>query len=252
MPPPDLAGVATLDQPLGRVLPDRLQQAVARVAVGPAGHQHQRLVHQPRQQIERPELVGAICEDPRRDLERPAADEHRQHAQQPLLLGGELVVAPLDRRLQRLLPRQRGLAAGQQPEAIVQLAANLLDREQLHAGGRELQRQRDAVEPAADVGDRLGVVVGQREVRRDRCARSMNSCTAWEAATACVSRASGGGAASERTANSRSPSTPRPSRLVARTRRLAAGLEEVVDEAATAASRCSQLSRTSSSRRPAT
>ena len=62
------------------------------------------------------------------------------------------VVAPVDQRAQRLLARQRGaVAAGQQPEAIVQALGDLLDRQRAHARRGELDRERNAVEPPADV-----------------------------------------------------------------------------------------------------
>jgi sugar lactone lactonase YvrE len=50
--PPDDGGRAAVDQAPGPILTDRFQQRVARVAIGPAGHEHQRLVHQPREQVE--------------------------------------------------------------------------------------------------------------------------------------------------------------------------------------------------------
>ena len=78
---------------------------------------------------------------------------------------GQQVVAPVERRPQRLLARQRRpAAAGQQPEAVVQPGGDLLDRQRRHPRRRQLERQRDAVQPPADLRHR-------RRVRR-RSARS--------------------------------------------------------------------------------
>ena len=78
---------------------------------------------------------------------------------------GQQVVAPVDQRAQRLLARQRGAAAaGQQPEAVVQPRGDLLRRKHLDARGRQLDRQRDAVQPVADLRDGGRIGVRQREV----------------------------------------------------------------------------------------
>ena len=97
---------------------------------------------------------------------RPGED--RQQLEQPLLGGVQQLVAPLDRRPERLLPlRQVAGAAAERLEAARQAVPQRLGREEVEAGGRELDRQRQPVEPAADVGHGGGVVVGQAEVGPD-------------------------------------------------------------------------------------
>ena len=71
---------------------------------------------------------------------------------------------------------------------------------------RQLDRQRQPVQPVADLGDRRRVLVGDREIGLYRLARSMNKATA----SYCVNRASAGsrvgsGSASGGTAYSVSP-----------------------------------------------
>ena len=75
-----------------------------------------------------------------------------------------MVVAPLDRREQRLLPRHRGLAAArQQPEPVVEPGADFLHRKHFHAGCGQLDSQRNAVQSSADLGHGITAVVSQRE-----------------------------------------------------------------------------------------
>ena len=94
-----------------------------------------------------------------------AVGEDRQPLEHPLLGGFEQRVAPFDRRPEGLLAlgHVAGRAA-EELEAAAEPVAQRLRREQAEAGGRELDRERQAVEPAADLGDRRGVVVGHVEV----------------------------------------------------------------------------------------
>ena len=63
------------------------------------------------------------------------------------------------------MPRQVAIAAHQQAKTLVEQAHDLVDRKHRNSRGRELQRQRDAVEPDADRGDRAGTLLLQVEVR---------------------------------------------------------------------------------------
>ena len=72
-------------------------------------------------------------------LQREAAGEDGQAAEEHALLAGEQVVAPLDRGAQRLLARaRRAAAAGEDVEAVVQARRDLVER----------QRRRRAPRPA--------------------------------------------------------------------------------------------------------
>ena len=75
-------------------------------------------------------------------------------------------MAPVDRRAQRLQPRQRAaLPAGQQVEAVGELSGDALDRQDAHARGGQLDGERDAIEVLADLGDAGSVVACDHEVR---------------------------------------------------------------------------------------
>ena len=95
-----------------------------------------------------------------------AAGEHRQPFEDALLVVEEQLVAPVDDGAQRLLAGQRGARpAGQQAEPIVEPSGDLRERERPGAGGGQLDGERQPVEPGADVGDHLVVVVGELERR---------------------------------------------------------------------------------------
>ena len=98
-----------------------------------------------------------------------AADARAERPERRLLGRGEQVVAPGERRLHRLLPgRPAPRAAGQQPEGVSEPGGDLVDLEHAQPRGRELDRQRDAVQPGADLRHRRRVRRGQRELRVDR------------------------------------------------------------------------------------
>ena len=81
----------------------------------------------------------------------------------------EQAVAPVDQRVQGLLPRQcRAAAAGEQTEALIESAGELLYGQNLQPRHGQLDRQRNSVEPLADRSDRRGIVVGQGEFVPER------------------------------------------------------------------------------------
>ncbi len=104
------------DQPVTRVLSNRLQQVVARRAA--AVDHHERASDQATQRVERVErrvaagrgLIGKPGNLGRR-LERAPSGEHGEAPEQPPLVVGEQVPAPVDQRLEGLLPRQAPSAA---------------------------------------------------------------------------------------------------------------------------------------------
>ena len=65
------------------------------------------------------------------------------------------------------MPRVGARAAGQQAEAVVEPVADLLGGKQFEERRGQLERQRNAVEPAADFGDRRRVVRADGELGRD-------------------------------------------------------------------------------------
>ncbi len=113
-------------------------------------------------------------------LQVEAADEDAQPREQPPLGWSQQVIAPGQRRPQRLLAGRQIAPTGRQHRQSLREPGQQLGRgEQIDAGGRQLDRQRQAVQPGADTGDRRDVVGRQREI--DFCAeraRATNNSTA--------------------------------------------------------------------------
>ena len=104
-------------------------------------------------------------------LQVPAAREHRYPREKSTLRLVEQVVAPRDGAPERLLAaRQVARAAGEHVEARLQTAEQRLRAEELDPRRGELDRERKAIDPLTDPGDRRRVFVGDREVvfGRDR------------------------------------------------------------------------------------
>ena len=78
-------------------------------------------------------------------------------------------MAPVDQRAQRLLSRERGaVSSGQQAEAVIQARRDPFDRYCTNARRGKLDRERNAVEVAADVGYRATVPRVELERRQHR------------------------------------------------------------------------------------
>jgi len=76
----------------------------------------------------------------------------------------EQVIAPVQRRLERLLAyRHRGWSSHQQPEAVDEARQHLLERHVSEACGGKLQSQRDSVQAAAQLGHGRCILVGQQQ-----------------------------------------------------------------------------------------
>ena len=156
MPPAGALELAGRVELLERVLADRLEHPEARLAVG--------VLAQPQQQAlldERVEVFEGVARavrvaDGRGRLEPEAADEDGQAPEQRLLPLEQQVVAPGDRVAQRPLALVGVLgAAGQQGQPLVEPAQERLRRERAHPRRGQLDRERQAVEPAADLRDGL-------------------------------------------------------------------------------------------------
>ncbi len=148
-------------QALGRVLADGVEQAKA-----PAGDADERLVDQPREQVD--DLAtrdGAAGAHLLGGLQREAAREDGQAAEEHALLAGEQVVAPLDGGAQGLLAgARRAAAAGEDVEAVAQSRRDLVERQRRHARRGQLDGQRHAIQAPADLLDRRLVLLGRAEV----------------------------------------------------------------------------------------
>ena len=98
-------------------------------------------------------------------VERRAAGEDGERAED---VRGRLVeeaVAPVDRRAQRALALGKiRRAPREQRQALAEPLGRALGPEHAHSRRGELDREREPVERAADPGDRVGVRIGQLEV----------------------------------------------------------------------------------------
>ena len=96
-------------------------------------------------------------------LERGAADEDAE-AREERLAACRRAGCSSSRSRRGACPA--AAAAGEEREPLLlEAREDLLRRQQLDARGRELDRERDALEPAADLRDRLEVLVGELEAR---------------------------------------------------------------------------------------
>ena len=151
------------DQLLASILPQRLEQAIACFAAGRL-HDHEGLVDQRGEQIEH--VVGAECLD---RIEGKGPREYGKPAEQGGLGLVEEGVAPVDRLAQRAVAGHGGPGRrGQDFERLVQPRRDLVGGQDAHARGRQLDGERNAVQPPADLAHRLGVRVIECERRRDR------------------------------------------------------------------------------------
>ena len=158
-----------LVEPFGRILADRLQQRVTH-RTGAAHLAHQVLVEELGQAVEHRQAdVRRGVADRLDRLQAGAAGEHRTGGEEPPGLLGEQVMAPGDRRPQGLLPvRQVAAAAGEQAQRVLQPGQDRLRRQQLDPRRGQLEGQRQAVQPAGDLGDRRRVPLVDGEVRQHR------------------------------------------------------------------------------------
>ena len=183
-------------------------------------------------------------------LDASGREDREQPEGRPLVVVQE-ALAPLDRAPQGLLPlREVAGVAAEDAGVLAQPVAQLARREQRDPGGRELDREGQPVEPSADLGHGLGVVVGAaRTPDGPRApARRTGSPPPSSRRRRRTRRRRGASAAARRTR--RSPRIRSASRLVTRTRR--PGLDRSSSAMPSAASiTCSRLSSSSSTRRVA-
>ena len=162
----DLAGVGPARQPLGDEGADGLQHP--RPRAGPAVVQvDQAVLGEGLRQLQRPVLVQAG--HLRRGLDGPAVHEHRHGLQQGALGVVEQAHAPLDRGPQGLLALgQVHRARPQRVERGGEPAQQRGGIEQPGAGGGQLDGQRQALQPPADLRHRRGVARGEGEAGAHR------------------------------------------------------------------------------------
>ena len=149
------------------VLAQGLQDGIAHLTVRVDLHHRERLVDEPAEEVEH-ELAGQSVgpADRLACVEIEAAREDAEPAEEHPLRLSEQVVAPVDGCPEGLLAGQRCPASSREdPKAILESGEQVFGGEHLDPRRGELDRQRHAIEPATDVADHLGVVVGQDEAR---------------------------------------------------------------------------------------
>ena len=158
-------GRARLVQALHRELPHRLEQPEPRLVVGSRHPQHERLVDE---RAEGGQDVGAVTvlRDRPDVVEREPAAEHREPGEEVDLLRLEEVHAPVEHGGHRAVPVGQVARAGAEAgrtgaePGLLQPGEQGRWGEQPQARRRELEREGDAVEPAADRRQRGRVVLG--------------------------------------------------------------------------------------------
>src|SRR5262249_31758374 len=95
--------------------------------------------------------------------------EHGEPPEEDALVGLEEVVAPLQRRRERLLSRRRSRAgAAQELKAVCEPLSERGRGERAAAAGRKLEREREPVQPEANACDVGRVRLVELEARRGR------------------------------------------------------------------------------------
>ena len=158
MPALDLVGLTAPSQRFERVLANDAQEPEPCAVVRGDVSADQALLGECR------ELVEPRTADGLGVFERePGRKDRRARESLPLRVAKE-VVAPVDRRAERLVALV-GVApsAREQIERVVQPFDHLRGREHSDAGGSKLDRQRQPVEERADRGDGGGILVRQLE-----------------------------------------------------------------------------------------
>jgi hypothetical protein len=167
---PDGLGLPGRAQTVERVLADggeHLESAAGAPAFRSPEQVLVEQAHQPAQH--RGGFAAGGTQDGLRRLDLPAPGEDRQTPEELLLVGIEEVVTQVDGRPQRPMARRRVAAAAREElERVLEPAQHLVPLEQLHAGGGQLDGERQAVEARGDRRDRGGVRVGELEVRPHR------------------------------------------------------------------------------------
>ena len=156
----DGLGQPSCGEPFVPVLAKALQEPVAGAGAVPLGHDH-RLGDQPGDGVEDVVALDVVAGAHRfGGGEVEGAGEHGQAGEHVAIGRLEQAVGPVDRRPQGLVARFGGApAAGQDTEPAVEPVVDLGRRHGRHPGGRQLDGERDPVEPAAQPRDDRGVVV---------------------------------------------------------------------------------------------
>jgi len=154
MPPRNAGRLFNLRELLQCVGTSRLEQSIARAACSRI-RDDERARNELRQEVDYGVVVYPIVGGHRGcRVEREAAGKDCQTTQHHPLVLAQQVVAPVQCRAQRLLPWQCSMrVAGQHPKAIAEPRIDLLDRQRASTGCGKFQRERNAVEMNANLGN---------------------------------------------------------------------------------------------------
>ena len=149
-PPGAVAQLRIVAEPFGREVADRLEHRQARAGRTGVDLTHQALVHQRAEPVEHVDPVEAL-HAPRDGLDRfeGGAGEHGEEREQPLLVGGEQLVAPVDRVAQRPLAFRRVARVRPSAGRAGSRAARPALAVRTTRGGRSRARSRAAGRPTA-------------------------------------------------------------------------------------------------------
>ena len=102
-------------------------------------------------------------------IQQEIPGKYSELPQDPRLRLREQIVAPVERRAQRLLPGQRRSPARRQEfEPVVQQGRDVRRPEHHRARRGKLDRERNAIQPPANGGDRAEVLLVLLEIRTQR------------------------------------------------------------------------------------
>ena len=150
------------EQLFAGVFADGFQHAIARLRATQIDL-HERLVHQPAQQVNQGRRLAAARPAHRfSGFEAPAAREDTPAPAAAALAAAEQVIAPVQRSAQGRAAAS-GRAHGQQPEARVEAVGDLRERQIADTRRRTLDREGHAVEARQIQRDGRGIVRGEME-----------------------------------------------------------------------------------------
>ena len=161
----DVIPVEPLVQALRGELPDRLEHGVPRYPQE-LGTAHQAVIEQRGQAVGRVDAQVAVrvAHGIDRGQGGPPG-EHGEPGEEPLFRVRQELVAPFDGSAEGSLTLGHVGRPGPKGKAASQVGQKLGRREQSELGGRELDGQRQPVEPGAQLRHRPGVLLGDLEVR---------------------------------------------------------------------------------------